>query len=83
MDFLAVEAVTFAGLMRYFVLIVIDLETRRVEIAGIVHQPDGRWMAQVARNLTDAVAGFLRDGYYVIHPALHGAVFVPFSKLAA
>jgi transposase InsO family protein len=67
MDFLAVEAVTFAGLMRYFVLIVIDLETRRVEIAGIVHQPDGRCMAQVARNSTDVVAGFLRDGYYVIH----------------
>jgi len=49
------------------VLIVIDLETRRVDIAGIVRQPDGRWMAQVARNLTDVASGFLRDGYYVIH----------------
>ena len=67
MDFLTVEAVTFTGLVRYFVLIVIDLETRRVDIAGIVHQPDGRWMAQVARNLTDVASGFLRDGYYVIH----------------
>jgi hypothetical protein len=36
-----------------------------VEVAGIVHQPQGRWMAQVARNLTDVASGFLRDGYYV------------------
>jgi putative transposase len=67
MDFLTVEVVTITGLVRYFVLIIIDLETRRVEVAGIVHQPEGRWMAQVARNLTDIASGFLRDGYHVIH----------------
>ena len=67
MDFFTVEAVTITGLVRYFVLIVIDLETRRVEVAGIVQQPEGRWMAQVARNLTDVATGFLQDGYYVIH----------------
>ena len=55
MDFFTVEAVTWAGLVRYHVLIVIDLATRRVEIAGIVHQPHGAWMQQVARNLTDVV----------------------------
>jgi hypothetical protein len=37
------------------------------EVAGIVNQPDGRWMCQVARNLTDVASGFLRDGYYVMH----------------
>lgn len=67
MDFFAAEAVTLTGLVRYFVLIVIDLETRRVEIAGIVHQPDGHWTAQIARNLTDVASGFLRDERYVIH----------------
>ena len=67
MDFFTVEAVTLTGLVRYYVLIVIDLETRRVAIAGIVHQPESRWMAQVARNLTDVDAGFLPDGYHVIH----------------
>ncbi len=67
MDFFTVEAVTFTGLMRYVVLIVIDLETRRVEVAGVVHQPDGRWMAQIARNLTDVASGFLCDERYVIH----------------
>jgi transposase InsO family protein len=34
MDFFAVEVVTITGLVRYFVLIVIDFETRRVEVAG-------------------------------------------------
>jgi len=67
MDFFSVEVVTLTGLVRYFVLIVIRLETRRVEVAGIVQQPYGRWMAQVARNLTDVGAGFLPDGCYVIH----------------
>jgi putative transposase len=55
------------GLVRYFVLFVIDLGSRRVEVAGIAHQPSGAWMAQVARNLTDNVEGFLRDARYLIH----------------
>jgi putative transposase len=67
MDFFAVEVLTLAGLVRYFVLFVIDLESRRVEIAGIARQPHGTWMKQVARNLTDGVDGFLKDVRYVIH----------------
>ena len=39
MDSFTVEVVTWAGLVRYPVLFVIDLATRRVEIAGIVDQP--------------------------------------------
>ena len=55
------------GLVRYLVLFVIDLKTRTVEIAGIVRQPDGDWMKQIARNLTDAGEGFLRHARYLIH----------------
>ena len=40
-DFFSVEVLTRNGLIRHFVLFVIDLETRRVETAGIVQQPDG------------------------------------------
>ena len=58
-DFFTVEVLTSRGLVRYFVLFVIDLKTRRVEIAGICHQPYDDWMRQVARNLTDAIDGFL------------------------
>ena len=65
-DFLAVEVLTLRGLVRYFVLFVIDIESRRVEIAGITRQPDEGWMKQVARNLTDAEDGFLLGVRYLV-----------------
>jgi putative transposase len=55
MDFFTVEVVTWTGLVRFHVLFVIDLATRRVEIAGITDQPHEAYMKQMARNLTDAV----------------------------
>lgn len=58
---------TTGGLIRYFVLFVIDLKSRRVEIAGISNQPYDNWMTQVARNLTDAIDGFLRETRFLIH----------------
>ena len=66
-DFFTVEVLTPRGLIRYFVLLVMDLKTRRVEIAGITHQPYDAWMTQVARNLTDMVGGFLRGTRVLIH----------------
>ncbi len=66
-DFFTVEVLTLVGLVRYYVLFVIDLETRRVKIAGIVHQPYGEWMKQIARNLTDLFDGFLIGIKYLIH----------------
>ena len=65
-DFFTVEVLTLVGLVRYHVLFVIDLETRRVQIAGIVHNPGDAWMAQAARNLVDVFAGFLKDHRYII-----------------
>ena len=65
-DFFTVEVLTVAGLVRYVVLFVIKLKTRTVEIAGITSQPDGSWMTQVARNLTDADDGFLRGMEYLV-----------------
>jgi transposase InsO family protein len=66
-DFFTVEVVTNVGLVRYFVLFVMDLKTRRVHIAGIAHQMYGKWMEQVARSLTDPIDGFLRGTRYLIH----------------
>jgi len=75
-DFFSVEVLTRGGLVRYLVLFVIDLKTRRVHVAGVTSQADGAWMAQVARNLTDAAAGPLtgfghlivdRDPLYTAH----------------
>ena len=59
-DFFTVEVLTMGGLVRYCVFFVIRLKMRTVEKAGIVSQPHGDWMLQVARNLTDAKDGFLR-----------------------
>lgn len=66
-DFFSVEVLTPRGLVRYLVLFVIDLKTRTVEIAGIVRRPDGDWMKQIARNLTNAGDGFLRGARFLIH----------------
>jgi len=66
-DFFAVEALGLTGTVRYMVFFVIVLKTRAVEIAGIRVDPDGDWMKQMARNLTDAVDGFLRNATYLIH----------------
>ena len=56
-----------AGLRRYLVFFVIELQSRRVAIAGIHPQPDGEWMEQMARNLTDPVDGVLRTARHLIH----------------
>lgn len=65
-DFFTVEALTLTGLVRYHVFFVIDLKTRAVEIAGIVHQPHGQWMMQIGRNLLDAMDGFLLGKTHLI-----------------
>jgi len=66
-DFFTMEVLTLRGLVRYFVLFAIDLKTRRVHIAGIIHEAYGQWMEQVARNMTDPVEGFLRAKRYLLH----------------
>ena len=65
-DFFTVEVLSVRGLVRYSVFFVMEVKTRRVEIAGISCEPCGEWMKQVARNLTDAVDGFLLGTRYVI-----------------
>ena len=50
MDFFTVEVLTWRGLVTYYVLFVIQLETRRVILAGIARHPTEEWMQRVARN---------------------------------
>jgi transposase InsO family protein len=66
MYFFTVEVVTWSGLVRFHVLFVIDLASRRVEIAGTTEQPHEAYMKQMARNLTDAVDSFLLKHKYII-----------------
>ncbi len=65
-DFFTVEVLTLFGLTRYHVLFVMELKTRVVHMAGIVHEPDGPWIMQVGRNLLDPVDGFLLSKTHLI-----------------
>ena len=48
-------------------LFLIDLSSRRVQIAAVTRDGKGLWMSQVARNLSDAAEGFLIGKRYLIH----------------
>lgn len=65
-DFFTTEVWTLSGLKTVYVLFFIDLKTRRVDIAGITMHPGAAFMAQIARNLTDPVEGFLRGHRFLI-----------------
>jgi hypothetical protein len=51
-DFFTVEVLTWRGLVTYYVLFFLHLESRRVRVAGITRHPDQEWMEQVARSAT-------------------------------
>jgi putative transposase len=66
-DFFTAEVLTLRGLLTYYVLFFIHLESRRVDIAGITVHPDEPWMKQIARNVTMEGCGILRDSRYLLH----------------
>jgi transposase InsO family protein len=66
-DFFTIEAWTRNGLTRFLVLFLIDLSSRRVQIAGVTRHANGLWMDQMARNLSDVTEGFLVGKRYLIH----------------
>jgi len=57
---------TLRGLVTYYVLFFIHLETRYMQIAGVTTAPNGEFMKQVARNLTDVDDGFLINCEFLI-----------------
>ena len=58
-DFFTVEILRPFDLIRCYVLFVMDIQTRRVQIAAIVEQSYEEWMKQIARQRTGAMEGFL------------------------
>ncbi len=65
-DFTTVEVWTREGLVTFYIFVVMRLESRRIEIAGMTPHPNSAWMKQVGRNLTDCNDGFLGDSSYLI-----------------
>lgn len=66
-DFFTAEVLTLRGLVTYYVLFFMHLESRHVAIAGITVHPDELWMKQIARNVTMEGYGILRDCRYLLH----------------
>src|ERR1700686_1199387 len=66
-DLFTVEVLTWRGLITYYVLFFLHLESRRVSLAGITRHPPEEWMTQMARNATDEVSGYLNQRRYVLH----------------
>jgi putative transposase len=65
-DFTTVEVWTKAGLVTHYLLFAMKVATRQVCFAGSTVNPDGPWMRQIARNLTDAFDGFLNGTRYLL-----------------
>jgi putative transposase len=67
MDFFTTEVLTLKVLTTYYVLFLIHLETRQVNLAGLTPYPDQEWMEQQGRNITMEERGCLRGCRYLLH----------------
>src|SRR6266852_2510716 len=66
-DFFTVEVLSWRGLVTYYVLFFLHLESRRVTVAGITRHPDEAWMEQIGRSATQETWGYLDRCRYVLH----------------
>jgi hypothetical protein len=66
-DFFTIELLVGRKLVRCTLFFVMDLATRKVFFAPVKPQPDGEYMRQVVRILTDSDDGFLHGKRYLIH----------------
>lgn len=63
-DFFTAEVWTLGGLVTYYVLVFLPLESRKVHVARVTPHPNRAWVMQVARNATMEEWGFLSPGQY-------------------
>ena len=63
-DFLTVEVWTAKGLVTRYLLFVISLADRIVNIIGMTTRTDESWMLQIARKMTDVQSGALHSKRY-------------------
>ena len=63
-DFFTVETL---WLRRLYVLFFLELSSRRVHLAGCTANPDGRWIAQQARQLAWSLPGRATPDRFLIH----------------
>jgi len=66
-DFFTVEVLTWRGLVTWYVLFFLHLDSRKVTIGGMTEHPGREWMQQIARNATLDPWGHLNGCRYVLH----------------
>ena len=79
-DFFTVEVLTWRGLVTYYVLFFVHLETRKVTVAGVTRHPNEDWMVQMARNAVDVIDGPLLPVRFVVHDR-DAKFFAPFRSV--
>jgi hypothetical protein len=67
MDLFTLEILNWQGLITYCVLFVIELETRRVILAGVTRHPYRSMDGTSWRNLTNSESGTLGHQKYILH----------------
>ena len=65
-DFFTTEVCTVRGLVTFYTVFVIELQSRRVQVVGCTRRPDEVFVVQAMRHLTDGVEGVLRPGCVLI-----------------
>jgi putative transposase len=65
-DFFRTEVWTMRGLVTYYTLFVIEIQSRRVHLLGSTSHPDEAFVLQTMRHLTNDVDGILRGNRILI-----------------
>ena len=68
-DFYTAEVWTKKGLTTFYILVVIELVTRKIQIAGVTTKPRAIWMYYTAKNLVDEnnSDNILENKQYLVH----------------
>ncbi len=61
-DFFTTEVWTVRGLVTYYTVFVIELQSRRVRVVASTRHPDEMFVVQAMRHLTDGTDGILKRG---------------------
>jgi hypothetical protein len=66
-DFFTTDVWTLGGVVTFYLLFFIKLDTREIHLAGVTAHPGEAWMKHMARHLTMEEWGILQPGQYLIH----------------
>jgi transposase InsO family protein len=65
-DFFTTEVWTARGLATYYIVFIIELQSRRVHVAGLTRYPDEAFVMQAIRGMANPIDGVLTNGCVLI-----------------